>query len=1257
MAISGVSIGSLVGTLEFEDNATKSLQQFDNQLRNATTRGVQLSGALDSMAGRMVSTGLHIQYIGDRLTLLTAGITGLGGAVVKMAMDFETSMMHIGNLTDIGTEHIKEMSDAVMKMAPEVGKGPQELADALYSIGSVGFTGAKALDILTLSAKGSAIGLGETKEIAKALSAAMIAYGDSGLTAKHALDVLLVGVKEGGAEADQFANTLGRVIAQADLQKVSFEELVASVAVYTRVGVRADEAVTALRGTLAFLAKPSAEARAELVHLGSSIEEVRDKVAKDGLAATLIDLIRLTGGNADSFAKLIPNVRASAGALANAASQADTYKGVVREMRQATDDSDKAFANVSQTVQFKFNQALASLKVVGTELGSALLPAFVKLLEAVKPLINELAALVTTFTHLPKVVQEATLAFGGLLLALGPILSILGRVQNVIGLIGTLYIRLTAQTVAETAAVEANTVATTADTVATELNSAAKTKNAGSSAAKVAALQAEKLALEEAIAAQAGLTAATTATAEAQLALNFEAEGQMLLNFGEALTIASSKTKLMSGTLASFTAETAEAGGAAAVFTETMEGVAAVFSTVGAVGTLVIGSVFVAGGTAIAEMTGKGEEWKGFFKDVPVLLGAMGNAIKQSVIYSFQELRKEFYDFKGGLKDIGNFIQKEMPSVWQEMGHVIDEQVVKMKIAIGLFKTAAAELKQGAANLRSEGDILAGEGKKPVIHGEETFGDIPSVSALVAKFTGGDLKNSVNELGLAFGKLKETGQLTPKVLENIGAAAQTLQAEGAVLPKFLQDIVNGLEKVRLGAEGTNRTLHPFTENFKQVNDQIFKLSNETFKELKFGVLHQDMADFIKTAMTIPEAMKLGKEGLEDFYRTVKSAKAEQEKADKLHAAQLVEMDKLEKLYYDQVNKYSETSNQAKIRHVQEWADKYKDELVKTGKANEELFAMIDKVSKATMDNLTMDMKALREGSIENQRAKLQEEIDVLNKTLQEMEAKAYDYTRKQIDDLRDKIRSLYQMLEHPKGYGGPGSEPDPKAGDKTQKVGEAIDNTKKKTEEATAKAGEWGYVYVKAAENIKAATAQAAESVKGMGQTVTREIEKIGKAQFEALGGLKAIKAMEAYFQSYPGAAPGGTGATGAYDLRSWNEMQKRAETYTQLKEYYKSHQDEIDAAEAEAAIPWWQKRMSRKTGGATDVTSASSRPSAGQPVSVTRHDSSGKGEPLHLNIASGAFVFNYPIMNDPKAKNQLKQHISQIFEESLAGKGVRLLG
>lgn len=429
-----INIGSLVGTLELQDNATSKLVNFDQALNRTFGPFAQFHRQTNVIGIGLQALGLQVARAGDRLTALTAGIVATGIGVVKLSTDFQTNMTKIANLTEIGVQGVGRMREAVLKMGPEVAQGPLALSEALYSIGSVGLTGAKALETLEMSAKATAIGLGETKDVSRAISAAVINYAHENMTAARAADILTVAVKAGGAEADEFAKSLGRVIATGRQVGVSFEEITASVATFTRLGVRADEAVTALRGTFAFLMKPADGVVATLKKLHIEMDDVRKSVRERGLAQTLIDLMNATKGNEAIMGQIIPNVRALAGVLANAGSQAEEYKKIVEEITNSNGALNETFNRVSETAGFKFHQALARLQVLGIHLGDVLLPVFVDLAESLTPVIDLLTKLVSVFNDLPEPIKTATFLMIGFTLALGPIMSIGGRLTDVFGL-------------------------------------------------------------------------------------------------------------------------------------------------------------------------------------------------------------------------------------------------------------------------------------------------------------------------------------------------------------------------------------------------------------------------------------------------------------------------------------------------------------------------------------------------------------------------------------------------------------------------------------------------------------------------------------------------------------------------------------------------------------------------------------------------------------------------------------------------------
>jgi TP901 family phage tail tape measure protein len=264
-------------------------------------------------------TGAKLQSIGGNLTKaislpLVAGAT----AAIKFSADFEKAMTKTVTLAGETSASMQQMRVAVLDMSKDVGIGPTQLAEALVAIESTGFTGAAALDILRASAMGSAIGMGEAADVGRAITAVVNAYGESNITAAEAADQLHQTVLVGGADADTLAGELGRVVGVASSLGVSFAEVGAFIATYTKLGLSAAEATTGLSGVLNTILDPSTEARDALEGIGMSAQGLRDQVAEKGLGAALTSLIGKLHGNADATGALFGNVRALSGVMGTA---------------------------------------------------------------------------------------------------------------------------------------------------------------------------------------------------------------------------------------------------------------------------------------------------------------------------------------------------------------------------------------------------------------------------------------------------------------------------------------------------------------------------------------------------------------------------------------------------------------------------------------------------------------------------------------------------------------------------------------------------------------------------------------------------------------------------------------------------------------------------------------------------------------------------------------------------------------------------
>lgn len=382
------------------------ISQFQRGLRKAE-RELQRSARKFNQIGNNLSVALSLP------------LAAAGAAAFKFATDFEESFLKLNTLVGISEDSLTGFEKALTELSGPLGKSKTELSDALFVITSAGQRGASALETLEQASKASAIGLGNTEEIARAAVSAVQAYGEANLSSAAAVDKLTAIVREGNLAAEELAPTLGKVLPIAAQLGVSFDEVGANIAAFSRLGVSASESVTALKSLLSSILKPSAEAAKELERIGISAQDLRDSIANNGLAATLQSLIEKYDGNVEGLSKLIPNVEGLANVLGTAGAQGEEYARIVDSIANSNGIVNEGFEKVSQTANFKLKQALVSLQTVGEQLGAVLVPVITDLLNAAVPLVQG-------FASLDDGTKKLVVSFGLAAAAAGPLFKLIG---------------------------------------------------------------------------------------------------------------------------------------------------------------------------------------------------------------------------------------------------------------------------------------------------------------------------------------------------------------------------------------------------------------------------------------------------------------------------------------------------------------------------------------------------------------------------------------------------------------------------------------------------------------------------------------------------------------------------------------------------------------------------------------------------------------------------------------------------------------
>lgn len=399
----------------------------------------QLNASLKTASTRLQAFGAKAKAISGQLRSMSIPLALVGGAAVKMGLDFDRSMTRIKSLVGIAGDEVDAMGKSARQMALGTARSSSEAAEALFFVTSAGLRGAEAMQVLNASLKASAVGLGETKVVADLATSAMNAYGSANLSATDATDIMVAAVREGKLEANELAGSMGRVLPVASAMGVQFNDVGAAFAALSRTGTNAAEAATQIRGIFKSILSPTKDAKDMLADLGLSTQGLRQQLEKEGLLSMLETLKTSFAGNSEATQTVFGNIRALSAIMDLLGSNVDTTRAIFDRMTDSTGMAQKAFDEYQNSISGKFEIKLNQAREAFADLGQIIM---VELLPVVKNLGNFLKGLSTAFGDLDKKTQNIILSLGGILIisplivsAIGTIATALGALLSPIGLI------------------------------------------------------------------------------------------------------------------------------------------------------------------------------------------------------------------------------------------------------------------------------------------------------------------------------------------------------------------------------------------------------------------------------------------------------------------------------------------------------------------------------------------------------------------------------------------------------------------------------------------------------------------------------------------------------------------------------------------------------------------------------------------------------------------------------------------------------
>lgn len=329
---------------------------------------VIINGKNQALPAFQQATRMMVQFGAVSTAALTAATIRAG--------KFERQMAEISTLLDGDVEpQIESMAREVRNLSVLFGQAIGKMAKARYDVISAGFTdGAESAIVLEQASKLAVAGVSDVATSADILTTALNAMGEGADYAATASDILLQTVRKGKTTLPELAQYMGKIFSSAKLAGVGMEELGAVMATVTASGVPTAEAVTGLNGLLMALAKPSEEAGKMLDQMGINLD--------NGLVPALEALGRVGEDGLKALGELVPQIEALR-AAGPASSNIGVLKENLRAMAESAGVTDEAFAKMSDTFDFKLDQAKSAVDSLTIVIGNELLPTFSNMVSTV----------------------------------------------------------------------------------------------------------------------------------------------------------------------------------------------------------------------------------------------------------------------------------------------------------------------------------------------------------------------------------------------------------------------------------------------------------------------------------------------------------------------------------------------------------------------------------------------------------------------------------------------------------------------------------------------------------------------------------------------------------------------------------------------------------------------------------------------------------------------------------------------------------
>lgn len=406
------------------DKVAKDVSKLDDAVDKTKSKMGGLDTTLKDMGTKLQKQGKDITSFGKKWMKVTAPITAVGVAGLKMSMDLDTAIRQVSTLTDEGIMPIKQLKEDIKEISSESGIAQKEIANSMYEALSSGVDQTKIAEFTKSAINLTEAGFTDMTTAIDATTTVLNAYGDAAYDVTKIHDIMVKTQDKGKITVDQLGQNIGRVIPAASNLGVNLDQLGASYSMLTAKGQNPQIATTNLNALFNELGKSGSKVDKVLKQkLGKNFKDLtKDGKSVGDVLGILNEEAKASG---ESLSDMFGSMNAGNAALTLLSEGTEGYNKLMKEMQEsdgvAAENAAK-MAGPAKEVKKAFNET----KIAMTELGAAMSPYVIKVANGVKKVVEK-------FNSLDDATKSSIVQWGAIVVAIGPAITAFGVVTQVVG--------------------------------------------------------------------------------------------------------------------------------------------------------------------------------------------------------------------------------------------------------------------------------------------------------------------------------------------------------------------------------------------------------------------------------------------------------------------------------------------------------------------------------------------------------------------------------------------------------------------------------------------------------------------------------------------------------------------------------------------------------------------------------------------------------------------------------------------------------